>query len=77
MSGKQLTKQVMSLPLNERVRLAEALWQSIDDSLGATVPEEEKAAIKEAMRRDAELSSGAAAGRSHQEVMKSAKQALK
>ena len=63
----------MALPLSERVSLAQALWQSIDAGLADT---DEHAAVSEAIRRDEELSSGAAAGRTHEEVMQSARRAI-
>ena len=62
----------MALPLAERVDLAQALWQSIDDGLRAG---EEWEAIQHAARRDAELASGATRGRSHEEVMREARRA--
>jgi putative addiction module component (TIGR02574 family) len=64
-----LMEQAMALPMEERVRLVEALWQSIHDDL----PDDESADIATALRRDAELSSGAVQGRSHEEVMRNAR----
>jgi putative addiction module component (TIGR02574 family) len=55
MEKRQLTEQLMALPLAERVDLAEALWQSIGEGLRSG---EEQEAIAEARRRDAELDSG-------------------
>jgi len=73
MSTEQLIADAMALPLSERVSLAQALWQSIDSGL----PEaDERAAVKEAFRRDKELSSGLVAGRTHEEVMEAARRAL-
>ncbi len=73
METRQLTEQVMALPLADRVDLAEALWQSIGDGLRAG---EEREAIEQAARRDAELTSGAASGRTHEEVMRAARRAI-
>jgi putative addiction module component (TIGR02574 family) len=73
MPSEHLTEQLMALPLAERVDLAQALWQSIDDGLRAG---EEREAIEQAARRDAELTSGAVPGRSHEEVMQAARRAL-
>ena len=73
MTTQQLTSDALSLPLAERVELALALWQSIDCGLSNSEPGE---AIREAKRRDAELESGAVAGRSHEDVMQSARQSL-
>jgi hypothetical protein len=76
MSREQLTLEAMALPVGERIALAEALWRSIDDSPTGPVVEDEAEAVREAARRDLELTSGAAIGRSHQEVMDTAKRAL-
>jgi putative addiction module component (TIGR02574 family) len=73
MSTEQLTSEAMALPLVERAALAQRLWQSIDAGL---VDADEQAALSEAVRRDAELSSGVAAGRSHDEVMQAARRAI-
>jgi putative addiction module component (TIGR02574 family) len=73
MSTEQLTAEAMALPLAERVSLAQALWESIDSGLPDV---NEHTAIAEAIRRDEELSSGDVAGRSHEEVMESARRAL-
>jgi len=73
MSTQQLTTEAMALPLSERVSLAQALWQSIDAGLADT---DECEAVREAMRRDQELSSGAVVGRTHEEVMQAARRAI-
>jgi hypothetical protein len=73
MSTQQLTTEAMALPLSERVSLAQTLWQSIDASLADT---DERVAVREAIRRDQELSTGAAVGRSHDEVMQAARRAI-
>ncbi len=74
METRQLTEQLMALPLADRVDLAEALWQSIGEGLPAG---EEREAIEQATRRDAEMSSGAVRGRTHEEVMQAARQAIR
>lgn len=63
----------MSLPLSERVSLAQALWESINAGL---VDTDEKAAVREAARRDQELSSGSVSGRTHEEVLQAARRAI-
>jgi hypothetical protein len=73
MAIQQLTEQVMALPLAQRVDLAEALWQSIGEGLRASG---EREAIEQAARRDAELSSGTAPGRTHEEVIQAARRAI-
>jgi putative addiction module component (TIGR02574 family) len=73
MSKEQLIAEAMELPLPERVALAQALWQSIDADLPDT---DENDAVREAVRRDQELSSGTVAGRTHEEVMQAARRAI-
>lgn len=63
----------MALPLSERVSLAQTLWQSIDAGLADT---DESDAVREAIRRDEELSSGAVLGRTHDDVMQAARRAI-
>jgi hypothetical protein len=75
MAMQQLTEQLMALPLAERVDLAEALWQSIGEGLQAEAGSEVEA-VGQAVRRDAELTTGAASGRSHEEVMQAARRAI-
>lgn len=73
MTTRQLAEQILALPLAERVDLATALWQSIEEGLqSGTEPE----AIALAARRDAELTSGEVSGRTHEEVMQAARRAI-
>ena len=73
MTTQEVIQQAMALPLEERIGLAEVLWQSISEGLPAG-PERE--ALDEAARRDAELTSGAVIGRTHEEVMQAARRAI-
>src|SRR5439155_20925291 len=73
MSTEQLIADAMALPLSERVSLAQALWESIDAGLPDA---NEQAAVREAIRRDQELSSSAVAGRTHEQVMQAARRAI-
>ena len=73
MSTRQIKQEAMSLPLSERVSLAQALWESIDAGLDDT---DERVAVREAIRRDQELSSGAVVGRTHEQVMQAARRAI-
>jgi len=73
MSTQELTAEAMALPLADRVSLAQALWQSIDAGLADS---EEREAVREAVRRDQELSSGNVIGRTHEEVMQAARRAI-
>lgn len=76
MSAKQLTKEVMALPLAERAAMAQALWQSIDCRPGGAAAAAPTSAVEEAGNRDKELSSGQVIGRTHQQVMRAARKAL-
>ena len=73
MSIQQLSREAMALPLAERATLAQALWASIDEGLPAA---DERSAIADALRRDAELTAGTVTGRTHAEVMEAARRAL-
>jgi len=73
MTADQLISDAMSLPLDERVSLAQALWESIDAEL---VDADERSAITEALRRSEDLSSGKVRGETHEEVMVAVRQAL-
>ena len=63
----------MALPLSERVSLAQALWQSIDGDLPDI---DECEALRVAIQRDHELSSGAVTGQAHEDVIRSARDAI-
>jgi len=76
MPGKELTLESMALPLAERVALAQTLWQSIEGQPVGNVADEIKWAVAKADRRDAELSSGLATGRTHEHVIRAARQAV-
>jgi putative addiction module component (TIGR02574 family) len=76
MSTREITKEAMALPLAERVALAQSLWQSIGGHPTGEGVDEVEWAVREADRRDAEISSGQASGRTHEEVMRAARKAL-
>jgi hypothetical protein len=73
MSSAKLLEDALTLPLAERVSLAQALWESIDAGLPDT---DESAAVREAIQPDEELSSGKVTGSRHEEVMHTARRAL-
>lgn len=73
MSTRQLTTEAMALPLSDRVSLAQALWESIEAGVADTA---EEAALTEAIRRDQELSSASAIGRTQEEVMQAARRSI-
>ena len=73
MTTPRLLEQVLALPLADRLSLAAALWQSIDAGLPAG---DEREAIDQATQRDANLTSGAVTGRTHEQVMLAARRAI-
>ena len=75
MSSDEVLQAAMMLPLFDRVTLAQTLWASIDEGVPSSDGEDQDA-IAQARRRDAELSSGQAIGRSHEQVMDTARRVL-
>jgi len=73
MTTEQLISDAMSLPLDQRVSLAQALWESIDAEL---LDADEQSAVSEAVTRSQELSSGKVVGQTHEEVMEAVRRAL-
>ncbi len=72
-STQELTAEAMALPLLARVSLAQALWESIEAGLADA---DEDSAVREAIRRDEELSSGSATGRTQDEAMQAARRSI-
>jgi putative addiction module component (TIGR02574 family) len=73
MSVQQIEREALALSLAERVALAQALWESIDAGLDDA---DEGGALIEAIRRDEDLTSGAVSGRTHEQVMQTARRAI-
>lgn len=73
MSIQQITSEAMALPTSERVALAQMLWQSIGAGSAAT---DEQEAVRQAISRDEELSSGTVGGRTHGQAMQAARHAI-
>ncbi len=73
MSANELAAEAMALSLNDKVSLAQALWESINAGLAETAQE---SALTDAARRDDDLSSGTVGGRTHDEVMQAARRAI-
>lgn len=76
MANEQLTRDAIALPLKERVRLAETLWESIHLDNFSSTGSDEGDTLAQVLRRDAELSSGSVEGESHDEVMGAARRAI-
>jgi putative addiction module component (TIGR02574 family) len=75
MSTEQLTG-LLSLPLSERVEIAQALWQSIEGAADQARGDEERDATLLALRRDEEIETGAVGARTHEQVMETVRRAL-
>lgn len=73
MSIEQLTAEAVSLPLADRLTLAQALWNSLE---GGQIDSSEAADIDEAMKRDNDLPCGRVTGRTHEQVMQAARLAI-
>lgn len=69
MSIDQIGSEALKLPLRERVLLAASLWESIEDPYELAIGLEDEEAIELALKRDAELESGAVKALSHEELM--------
>lgn len=72
----QITDQVLSFPVAERVFLAQKLWESLEEREYTGTADDEMEALIEAKKRDAELSKGKVEGHSHKEVMEAAYKAI-
>jgi putative addiction module component (TIGR02574 family) len=70
MTSQQLTTEALTLPITERISLAQMLWQSIESGRESAASDD---FLREAVRRDHELTSEAVVGRTHDEVMDAAR----
>lgn len=73
MTSQQLTTEALSLPISERITLAQTLWESVESGWGNADPGE---SLREAIRRDEELTSEAIVGRTHEDVMTAVRRAI-
>lgn len=72
----QLTAQALALEPEDRLKLAQRLWDSIVPS-AATLPDDiDEELLAEFWRRDAEIETGNAKTFSHEEVMEAARKAI-
>jgi putative addiction module component (TIGR02574 family) len=70
----QLALTALALPPQQRAKLAQDLWDSIDEQ--AQVSPLDEAEMAEIKRRDREISQGKVRGRTHKQVMKAARKAI-
>lgn len=66
---QSLLDRLLALPANERIAVAQAVWDSLEVHERYCGTEDEEAFIEELMRRDAELESGAVTPLTHEELM--------
>jgi putative addiction module component (TIGR02574 family) len=66
-----LTTQALALPPQQRVELAQRLWDSVEGQI-----DDNEELFAEIDRRDAEIESGAVQTFSHEEVMRDARKVL-
>jgi putative addiction module component (TIGR02574 family) len=72
----QLTNQALSLPVAQRVQLAQKLWESLPETDENISPVEEAQAVELARQRDAQLNSGEVPGIPHDQVMQDARRSI-
>lgn len=71
----EIADRALALPVGDRTALAQALWQSLEE--GDHPPSDCECDVREeARRRNAELDADPSLGRSHEEVMASARRAI-
>ena len=76
MTTRELTDQLIALPMAERAAVAQEVWESIDDETSTITHQADTEALVEARRRDDEMSRGDVPERLHEEVMKTARQSV-
>ena len=74
MTVQQIISEALALPIAQRAELAQALWESLE--MGATQDSVEDA-IRDARKRDSQMTNGEVTGRTHLDVMEAARQSLK
>jgi putative addiction module component (TIGR02574 family) len=67
---------LLKLPQDQRLAVAQALWESLDDSAMQPDVEDEEAFLEELMRRDAEMEAGIVSPLTHEELMASVRRDL-
>lgn len=72
----QLTQDALSLPLDDRIQLAQQLWASLEPTTDASVEDQESELLDLADRRDADLESGSVDGVSHADALAQARKSL-
>jgi putative addiction module component (TIGR02574 family) len=73
----EMTDEALALPVGDRLTVAMKLWESIAEEDRAVAVPVEPEVLAEVRRRDDELSAGTVTGRSHDEVMSAARNAIR
>ena len=66
---QRLLDRLLVLPANERIAVAQALWDSVEVTERSSASDTDEAFLDELMHRDAELESGAVTPLTHEELM--------
>ena len=69
MNVDQLAREALSLEPSDRARLAEALWESLEDPYFAAYEISDQEALRRAAQRDGEMERGEVVPLSHAELM--------
>jgi hypothetical protein len=72
----QLTREALSLPLEERLHLAQELWASLGPPSVTSIDSEVAEVLDKADRRNAELASGSVEGISHADAIARARKSI-
>ena len=72
----EVAHQALALPVSDRILLAQKLWDSLEEAEESAATDDESETLREAGKRDAELSRGSVTGRSHEEVMEAARKTI-
>lgn len=73
MTVQQIISEALALPVAQRAELLQALWESLDQALPQHTAGD---VICDARKRDAQLTNGEVVGRTHEDVMASARMSL-
>jgi putative addiction module component (TIGR02574 family) len=69
MSIEQIAAEALRLPADERARLAESLWESLEGPFKAPGAMDDAAALDLALDRDQQIEKGKVKAVSHEEMM--------
>ncbi len=72
----QLTSDALSLPVDDRIRLAQRLWESLQDSGNIDSGDNDAKTLELAEQRDDELTSGSVKGISHADAIAKARKSV-